>query len=226
MRNLTAFLFFAMFPLVAFTQPESDLFAQLTLAINNEKWDESVSLFRKAIDADTSKAEMFYWTKVNKKSPVCPRLAHELAIYYQQVRNYDKAYLFYKELIQMQPDNVSNLVSCANMELLRGKEKEALSLYQRILDFEPDNLAANIFVGNYYYLSAEEEKAKVDADFKKIGSPTRMQYARYRNALDRILNDNYSKAKRYLQNVLQHFPSSEVQKTLAKIQLIEKEVNR
>ena len=53
-----------------------------------------------------------------------------------------------------------------------------------------------------------------------------MQYARYRNNLSSLFDSGYSKARLYLQQVLTLFPSSEVGKTLEKINLVEREVNR
>ena len=51
---------------------------------------------------------------------------------------------------------------------------------------DANNLQANIFLGSYYYLQAEREKKKLEDDYKKITSPTRMQYARYRNGLSDV----------------------------------------
>lgn len=70
--------------------------------------------------------------------------------------------------------------ACAEMQVCRGQEKDALRMYEKILQLEADNLAANIFLGNYYYLTAEQEKKKLEMDYKKLSSPTKMQYARYR----------------------------------------------
>lgn len=226
MRTLTIFWAFFLFPLTLLAQSGSDALSQVTFAMANQNWDQATVFFHKAVVADVAKSEMYYWTEVDKNSAVCPLLARELALSYQTARNYDKAYLFYKELTQMQPNNVANLLACANMQMLRGKEKDALSLYERVLDIDRNNLSANIFVGNFYYLAAEQEKQKIETDFKKISAPTRMQYARYRDSLNRVVATGYSKAKEYLQNVLQRFPSVEAQKTLNKIQLIEKAVNR
>ena len=61
---------------------------------------------------------------------------------------------------------------------------------------DANNLQANIFLGNYFYLQAEREKKKLEDDYKKITSPTRMQYARYRNGLSDVYSNGYSKAKR------------------------------
>ena len=84
-----------------------------------------------------------------------------------QNRNYDKAFLFYKELSQKTPDNVDYLEAVAEMQVCRGQEKDALRMYEKILQLEADNLAANIFLGNYYYLTAEQEKKKLETDAQK-----------------------------------------------------------
>ena len=52
-----------------------------------------------------------------------------------------------------------------------------------------------------------------------------MQYAGYRNGLSDIYSNGYSKAKGYLQKVLQLFPSTEAGKTLERIKKLEKEMN-
>ena len=43
--------------------------------------------------------------------------------------------------------------TCAEMQVCRGQEKDALRMYEKILQLDADNLAANIFLGNYYYFS-------------------------------------------------------------------------
>ena len=108
------------------------------------------------------------------------------------------------------------------MEVCRGRESEALETYRKVLSLDADNLAANIFIGNYLYLKAEREKKQLEADYKKISAPTRMQYARYRDGLSRVMSTGYGKAREYLQKVISQFPSTEAQKTLERIKLIEK----
>ena len=68
------------------------------------------------------------------------------------------------------------------------------------------------------------KKKKLEDDYKKITSPTRMQYARYRNGLSDVYSNVYSKAKDYLQRVLQLFPSTEAGNTLEKIRKLEAEI--
>lgn len=225
MKTLALLFFLSLVnPLVLLAQSAGDLLPKVSEALSEGKDDYAVSLFRQAAAAGVDQTEMFYWTNVDKNSSVAPRLINELATYYKKKRNYDKAYLFYKEYLQRYPEDVPALVSCAEMEMMRGKEKDALKTYEKVLSLDADNLQANIFLGNYYYLQAEKDKKKLDDDFKKITSPTRMQYARYRNGLSGIFTTNYSKAKTYLQRVLQLFPSTEAGKTLEKIKRVELEM--
>ncbi len=104
------------------------------------------------------------------------------------------------------------------------EEKDSVKTYEKVLILDANNLQANIFLGNYFYLQAEREKKKLEDDYKKITSPTRMQYARYRNGLSDVYSNGYSKAKDYLQRVLQLFPSTEAGNTLEKIKKLEIEI--
>lgn len=225
MKTLTLlFSLFIMFPLSLFAQSAGDLLQKVSEVLSDGKDDYAVSLFRQAAAAGADKTEMFYWTNVDKNSAVAPRLAGELALCYKEKQNYDKAYLFYKEFLQRHPEDVSALVSCAEMEMMRGKEKEALKMYEKVLALDGNNLQANIYLGNYYYLQAEKDKKKLDDDYKKITSPTRMQYARYRNGLSAVFADSYAKARTYLQRVLRLFPSMEAGNTLERIRKVEGEM--
>ena len=227
MRILTFFFGLLLaFPTVVPAQTAGEVLQKVSAALGSGRQEQAVGLFRRALEADVDKAEMFYWTSVDKSAEIASGLAAELASYYKGVRNYDKAYLFYKELLHRSPDNVDYLVACAETEMGRGREADALKTYEKVLALDPDNLAANIFIGNYLYLKAEREKQRIETDYKKIAAPTRMQYARYKDGLSRVMDTGYGKAREYLQRVMSRFPSTEARKTLDKIRLIEKEVNR
>lgn len=226
MKALTLlFSLFLMLPLSLSAQSAEELLQKVSDALSTEKDDYAVSLFRQAADAGANRAEMYYWMNVDKNSAVAPRLAIELAVHYKEKRDYDKAYLFYKEFLQRHPEDVPALVSCAEMEMMRGKENDARKTYEKVLMLDADNLQANIFLGNYYYLQAEKDRKKLEDDFKKLASPTRMQYARYRDGLSDVFTKSYSKAKNYLQSVLRIFPSMEAANTLERIKKIEAEVH-
>ena len=225
MRTLTLlFSLIVTFPFVLSAQTAGELLQKVSAALSGGQDDYVVSLFRQAIAAGADQTEMYYWTQIEKNSAVAPRLVNELATYYKRKRNYDKAYLFYREFLQYHSEDVPALVSCAEMEMMRGKEKDAVKTYEKVLMLDANNLQANIFLGSYYYLQAEREKKKLEDDYKKITSPTRMQYARYRNGLSDVYSNVYSKAKDYLQRVLQLFPSTEAGNTLEKIRKLEAEI--
>ena len=84
------------------------------------------------------------------------------------------------------------------MQMMRGEAKDAMKPDEKVLALDADNLQANIFLGNYYYLQAEQKKKTLEDNYKKIVAPTRMQYAGYRNGLSDIYSNGYSKAKGYL----------------------------
>ena len=227
MRTLTIFLIsLFLLPLVLNAQSVDEMLQKVSAAIEAGQNGQAVSYFRQTIALNIDRTEMYYWTNVDKNSEISSKLATELALAYKKKRNYDKAYLFYKELLQKAPNNVDCLEACAEMQVCRGQEKDALRMYEKILQLEADNLAANIFLGNYYYLMAEQEKKKLETDYKKLPSPTKMQYARYRDGLSKLFTTRYEKARNSLQKVVLRFPSTEAQKTLDKILRIEKEVNR
>ena len=227
MRALTV-LFLSLFslPLMLNAQSVDEMLQKVSGAIEAGQTGQAVSYFRQTIGLNIDRTEMYYWTSVDKNSEISVKLAYELAIAYKKKRNYDKAYLFFKELLQKDADNVGYLEACAEMQVYRGQEKDAQRMYEKILQLDADNLAANIFLGNYYYLMAERERKQLDTDYKKISSPTKMQYARYRDGLSKVFATGYQKARSSLQKVIHRFPSTEAQKTLDKIMKVEKEVNR
>ena len=226
MRVLTLLLYICLaFPVGLSAQSAGDLLQKVTEALYAGKDDYAISLFRQAADAGVDQTEMYYWTRVDKTKEVTPRLAQQLAVRYKSLRNYDKAYLFYKEILQYRQQDVPTMVACAEMEMMRGQEKNAVKLYENVLTLDANNLQANIFLGNYYYLQAEQDKKKLEDDYKKINTPTRMQYARYRNGLSDVFTSGYAKARTYLQKVLQLFPSAEAGKTLDKIKKTEIELH-
>lgn len=227
MKTLTFFLMCCcIFPLTALSQSAEVLLQKVPGAVVSGQAGYAESLFRQACQADVAQAEMFYWTHVDKSSPVACRFAGTLAESFKMAAKYDKAYLFYKEQLSYTPDDVTLLGACAEMEMRRGKLEDAAETYEKVVGLDPDNLQACIFLGNYYYLKAEDARKKLDADFHRIPSPTRMQYARYRDNIYSLFDSKYSKARIYLRHVMKQFPSTGADKTLEKIALIEKEINR
>lgn len=228
MRTLTVLvLFLILFPSVALTQTGGISFlAGVSQAMVEEKWDKANDLFKAAIEENAEKAEDFYWKNVRPDCRLRKSLAMHLGLYYKESRNYDKAASYYQELIRIVPQDIKCLAQCAAIEVQRGEQQMALDLYQKVLTLDENHLEANIFIGNYYYFYADKERRELVADYSKLAAPTRMQHARYRDGLIRIVTTGYDKAKGYLQRVLNQFPSTEVRKTLNRIEQIEKEAGK
>lgn len=225
MKYLSVLLsLFLLFPLPLGAQSADELLRQVSESLAEGREDTAVSLFRQATAVSADRAEVFYWTTLDKDAAVSSRFTEVLATHYSRQRDYDKACLFYREYLKQRPTDVSALTACAEAQLLRGRDKEALALYEKALTLDADNLQANIYLGNYYFLQAEKARRRLDDDYKKLLSPTRMQYARYRNSLSDLLAGSYAKARGYLQRVLRHFPSTEATRTLEKIKRIEGEM--
>lgn len=72
-------------------------------------------------------------------------------------------------------------------------------MYEKVLQLDADNLAANIFLGNYYYLMAEKEKKRLDTDFKKLASPTKMQYAALSGGIIKSFFDRLSEGPEFVE---------------------------
>ena len=226
-RNFTIlFSFFTLLSMSLSAQTAEQVLPNVTIALAQQHWEEASNLFRLAIDKDLYKSEKYFQEQITANCPARTEMIHQLGFYSKGHREYEKAYDYYKELIQLRPREIIYLTSFAELEVILGKEADALKSYEKILLMDSNNLAANIFIGNYYYFTADKEKKILENEFKKIGAPTRMQYANYRNELSRLVASDYGKAKTYLEKVIKQFPSVEAKKTLDKILAVEEESKR
>lgn len=205
-------------------QSAGELLSGVSAALAGGDTEQAVSLFARVVQADAAQAEMFYLTGVEKADGMASRMARILAAAYRERREYDKAFLFFREVLSLMPDDVPALEACAEIQLLRNKEEEAMKLYERLLQLDECNLSANIFMGNYLYLQAENERRRLEDDFHQIASPTRMQYARYRDSMDELFTHRYAKVRTYLLRVLQLFPSAGAETTLKHIEQMEQQM--
>lgn len=227
MKTLTLLLTLVLASLLqAGAQTANLLLPKLATALEQGQDGYAVSLFRQSLKTDEADTEMFYWTHVDKRSPVARRLTRELVLHYRDAHNPDKTYLYARELLQTDPDNVEMLLTCAYAQLMRDHSEEACRLCEHVLRIDPDNLEANIFVGNFYYLQATQQFRQLKADYDHIEHPTRMQYADYRNRLSALFASDYTKARTCLLRAQHQVSSPEIGHTLAQIEQIEDEVNR
>nr|WP_320036651.1 tetratricopeptide repeat protein [uncultured Bacteroides sp.] len=218
--------FFLLFSKSLSAQTVEQIMPNISHALAEQHWNEASNLFHIAVDKDLYKSEKFFLDSISLNCPARAEMLYQLGFYCKHTRNYEKAYVYYKELLQLKPNDVSYLVPCAELEVVLGKEDDALKSYEKILALDNNNLAANIYIGNYYFFTADKEKRTLDKEFKKVETPTRMQYANYRNELARLVTTEYEKAKAHLEKVISQFPSSEAKKTLDKIHSVELESNK
>lgn len=221
------FLFSVFFLGSSFVQMDNNIFKDISDAITVENWETVGKLFEEAVNENLEEAESFFWSEfADSKGQGCIIMAFKLGEYHKVKKNFDKAHLYFSELLRIEPEN--NDVLCANAEIavLRGRENEALTLYEKVLSKDPQNLAANIFIGNFHYFQTDIQKRKLEKDYRNIKSPTKMQTATYRESLQDLLESGYAKAKTHLERVLTQFSSAEAKKTLDKIRLVEKESKR
>ena len=204
-------------------QTAEQILPNISNALAQQHWEEASNLFRLAVDKDLFKAEKFFQEEIGPDCPARTEMIHQLGFYCKGSRNYEKAYDYYKELVELRPREVIYLISLADLEVILGKENDALKTYEKILSIDSNNLAANIFIGNYYFFIADKEKRTLDSEFKKMQAPTRMQYANYRNELARLVTTEFEKAKTFLEKVVRQFPSVEAKNTLEKIHAVEVE---
>lgn len=193
-------------------------------AMARENWKEANRLFARAVKENEEEAEDFFWFRVDSTCPSRKEMALHLAEHYRMARNYEKAVIFYTELVKLAPANADYLSGCAEMEVMNGREKRAFDLYQRVLEVDSDHLAANIFTGNYYYFVSSRKKKMLDEEYSKLQTPTRMQFAEYHNRLENLFDTGFKKARTYLEKVVRFFPSSEIKKTLHQIERLEKQM--
>ena len=90
-------------PLMLNAQSVDEMLQKVSAAIEAGQQGQAMSYFRQTISLNIDRTEMYYWTNIDKSSEISVKLANELAIAFRKKRNYDKAYLFYKELLQKAP---------------------------------------------------------------------------------------------------------------------------
>lgn len=224
MRVFILLFMIVMMPVEVWPQTKGDLLTKLSLAVEEELYEQAEGMLREVMSVDVESAEQFYWIYLGRQHAMAPKLAHELAAYFEKHSDYDKASVFYREYIQFNSEDTKVLLSLAKVDAFRGEETEAVYTYEKVLELQPDNLDANIYVANYYYLQAKLGRQQVEQDYKRIKSPTRMQYAHYRNELDRVFADKYVKAYAHFQRVLNQFSSVGARKAVAEIEQVKKEM--
>ncbi len=214
-----------MLPSFVGAQNVAALLQKVTTLLSEKKWDDAANTFQQAVGKNVEQSDIYFRAEVDKNSPVAEPFAVRLAVYYKNTRDFSKAYNYYKLLLAKDPNDASYLSGCAESALGKGRSDEAVALYDKVINLNPNNLRANIFLGSYFFMEAEQNKRKLDNDFKKIATPNTMQRAHYKDELKALFLSDYHKSKNYLDNVVKVFPSAEAKKMLATIAEREKEMD-
>lgn len=106
----------------ALAQSADVLLQKVADALSAGKDDYAVSLFRQAADADAGQTEMFYWTSVGKPLRQLRGLRRNWP-FATETTELRQGIPFYKEWLQYYPEDVSTLVACAEMQMMRGETK-------------------------------------------------------------------------------------------------------
>lgn len=223
MRQTLTLLIVLFYSASMFAQTNNRIFEHISANMAEGKWAEATMLFHQAMTENIVLTDEFFWKEVDPNCEGRRLMALDLGNYYRDKRSYDKASLCFSEVDRLSPNDVNCLSARAEITAMQGREKDALELYGKILSIDAGNLPANIFVGNYYYLQADNERVALDHNFQAIAAPNRMQYARYRGAMEELVNTEYARAKLYLERVILRFPSAEIKKTLGKIERVKLE---
>lgn len=190
-------------------------------ALKQGRKETVLPLFRKLLKQAPEQAETCFRLYTEEGTSLHMLLAEELIDFYRTRHDYDKAYTLCRELLDLRPQDVSLIAACADLQFQAGHLPEAVALYERVLTKDSAHVQAHIFLGNYHYWQGERARKVLDEEYSKLPSPTRMQYANYRNNLSLLLTTYYAHAKQHLQSVLHTFSSTEAAKTLQAIEELE-----
>ncbi|MEN8155484.1 MAG: hypothetical protein ABFS10_00915 [Bacteroidota bacterium] len=109
--------------------------------------------------------------------------------FYYSSKQYTETIELAEEILSHDPDHISSMYY-KGMGLLRtGKEDEALQAFFDILKREPDHEKVNMQVGFIYYYRAGALYKKVNDNYSEIEKPTKQDYARYREGLQKSIKD-------------------------------------
>jgi len=101
---------------------------------------------------------------------------------------------------------------------------EAALIFEKILETDAQNYESLAFLGNYNYLLGKQMIDKVEADYKIISQPNRMQTAYYQDQLKHIYDLYYEKADDYLIKAIHVRENDHLNKLEQSIQTFKKKI--
>jgi len=127
-------------------------------------------------------------------------------------------------LLMASAQDVDMLMNQAKQLLEQSCSAEASLIFEKIVETDPQNYESLAFLGNYNYLLGKQMLDKVEAEYKTISQPNRMQTAYYQEELKHIYDLYYEKADGYLTKALHVRENEHLNKLLQSIQTFKKKM--
>lgn len=131
--------------------------AMLEKGLSGSKDDAIIYNYLAAVMFSQARQEdgLKYLLASKKADPAYLTASFNIATYYSAIKNYDKAFDEYAEILQKSPHNAKTLISVATLKELKGDDKEALSYYKKALKTKDP---ASYLAMAYYYLRKGDAK--------------------------------------------------------------------
>ncbi len=121
-----------------------------------------------------------------------------------------------KECLLLQPHDISIQRMLAKSFFYTGEMDSAYMVYRKMTAHSPDDYDAQVFLGNYYYVKANEfVKTAVNPEEKK-GKLSRFKKFEEKEEPDTVI-EYYLKASEYLEKAYTLYESDEIRKSLIDI---------
>jgi len=132
--------------------------------------------------------------------------------------------LIFLSLVTASAQNVDTLMNEAKRLSEQNHPAEAALIFEKIVEIDAQNYESLAFLGNYNYLLGKQMIDKMEADYKTISQPNRMQIAHYQDELKRIYDLYYEKADRYLMKALRVRGNDHLNKLIQSIQTFREKI--
>lgn len=110
--------------------------------------------------------------------------------------------------------SVSSRLEEANHLFRDGQTEEARKVYEVVVSMDSSCYEALAWLGNYYYLKGLEALTETENTYQAWREPTRMQLARYQNALRSVYWNWYAPSEVFLQKALDVRKNEHLQRLL------------
>ncbi len=149
--------------------------------------------------------EMLKWLNKSRKLNRASLASREVLVdYYSRVKNITKAVEISNEMVAIQPENISLLVSYANLLKLSGRPDSAVQIYKKIIKLKPNSPASWFGLGKMQSFDSDFEQSYKSFEQALVLSPNSLVIRVLLTKYD-LRNNDYNKAlKRAIELVKAH----------------------